>query len=74
MATNYKSGISSDSASYVIKRSAIGCTGHVGSLYDGYRDCMLGQLNTKIAEKLYQSCECAECQIIKSSSNKKLKK
>ncbi len=64
MATNQQS------PSDAIKRSAIDSTGRLGSLYDGYRDCVLGQLDVRSLDKSYQPLKSTTCQVIKSDTDK----
>jgi hypothetical protein len=65
MATNQ------DSTLDVIKRFAIDSSGRLGSLYDAYRDCILGQLNVRSTQQPYQSVNSTQCQCHVMKSVKK---
>jgi len=58
-----------DSSIIVTNRTAIDISGRVGSLYDGYRDCILGHLNVKDEEKLYSSYKVVQCDIKHGNNN-----
>jgi hypothetical protein len=58
-----------DPSIVVTNRTAIDSLGNIGSLYDGYRDCLLGRLNVKNAETLYHSTEEVRCNIIHTNNN-----
>ena len=54
-----------------IQRFAIDCSGQLGSLYDGYRDRILGRLNVRDAQKFNRSINTGTCQVIEGTTTEK---
>ncbi|CAF2569495.1 unnamed protein product [Rotaria sp. Silwood2] len=57
---------------FTMSRKAIDSSGRLGSLYDGYKDLILGTANMNSKEKQCQALKSNHCMIINGSKDKKL--
>ncbi|CAF4911032.1 unnamed protein product [Rotaria sp. Silwood1] len=61
--------LSNYSSSDIIKRKAINAFGYLSSLYDGYRDCLIVQVNRNVPKQSFKSSRSAKCIIINGNSD-----
>ncbi|CAF4335742.1 unnamed protein product, partial [Rotaria magnacalcarata] len=60
-----------ETSSLVTNRTAIDSSGRIGSLYDAYKDTIIGPLNVNMTEKQHEEFKSRKCMIINGNSDQK---
>ncbi|CAF4018775.1 unnamed protein product, partial [Rotaria sordida] len=63
--------MSNEQPLFVTSRKAIDSSGSIGSLYDGYKDLILGKVNMSSKEKRHQAHKSKQCMIINGNNDQK---